>query len=119
MNDISSTKIRGIDEPKLDKLIIDIYDYADRIKRLLNEVDDLVLETSNFYYCNEADEFRKKFEVLKSSFPSVNRNIISYAEDLISAKLKFNNIDRDLSDKTNLAKQVISNSTVERYVEKV
>lgn len=115
---ISSPNSKGINEEKLDKLVIEIYDYADKIKLLLNEVDDLVAETNNFYICDNGNDFRNKFNTLKTNFTIVNGNIISYAEDLVNAKISFQKIDSDMSIKTREEAKKVIDTSIGQYQEK-
>ncbi len=115
---VSSPNSKGINEEKLDKLVIEIYDYADKIKLLLNEVDDLATSTNNFFICDSGTDFRNKFNSLKTNFSIVNGSIISYAEDLVNAKINFQKIDSDLSIKTKEEAKKVIDSSIGQYQEK-
>lgn len=115
---ISNSNSKGVNEEKLDKLVIEIYDYADKIKSILNEVDDLVTSTNNFFICDSGTEFRNKFNTLKTNFSNVNGNIISYAEDLVNAKISFQKIDSDLSIKTREEAKRVIDASIGQYQEK-
>ncbi len=115
---ISSTNSKGVNEEKLDKLVIEIYDYADKIKLILNEVDDLVASTNNFFICDSGTDFRNKFNTLKTNFSIVNGNIISYAEDLVNAKISFQKIDSDMSIKTREEAKKVIDTSIGQYQEK-
>lgn len=85
----------GINEQAINKLIMDIYDCADRINIILNSIDDIVAGTSSYFVNESANNFRRKFEQLKLNFPTVNYNIKSYAEDLTKLKNSYSNIIDD------------------------
>lgn len=86
----------GINEQILDKLILDIYDYADRINRTLNSIEDVVAGSSSYFNDDVANSFRYKFEQLKLNFPMVNHNILSYANDLVKVKRNFSDTTSDM-----------------------
>ena len=83
----------GINEEKLDKLILDIYNYCEKINVTLNQVSDVVEDTKVFYTGDVADSFRKKFSLYSSNFLNIRANLCSYADDLIKLKSKINLID--------------------------
>ena len=51
----------GINLDSIDKLILDIYNYAERVNKTLNQISDVVDQTKNFYACESADNYRNKF----------------------------------------------------------
>ena len=73
----------GINIDSIDKLILDIYNYAERVNKTLNQITDVVDQTKNFYDCEAAQNYRNKFNSFKTNFNVINKNLNSYAEDLI------------------------------------
>lgn len=78
--------INGISATALDKMILDIYDYAEKSNKIINEIDSLVSETKNYFICEAGDSFRSKYDKLSSQKHSLNKNILSYTSDLTSVK---------------------------------
>ena len=76
----------GISIEGIDKLMSDILDYVDKSNKILNQIDDLVDETSSYFSCESGDKFREKFEMLKAGTPIINSNILSYNTDLMNVK---------------------------------
>lgn len=87
MNNVS-----GINEIAVDRMINDISLYADRIKRILNDIENVVTQTRSFYECDSATTYRNNFNQLAYNFKSVNQSILSYANDF--ANLKANSKSR-------------------------
>lgn len=93
----------GINLDSIDKLILDIYNYAEKVSKTLNEISDVVDNTKKNYCCDEADSYRKKFNDFKTNFKVVNNNLISYAEDLIKLKNRYQNMSDDMTQSINKA----------------
>jgi len=74
--------IIAINRDTLKKLILDIYDYRDKLSKILEDAELVVESTKSFYQTADAEEFRKKFKQLSSNFPIFLENIKSYGEDL-------------------------------------
>lgn len=87
----------GINIDSVDKLILDIYNYAEKIGKTLDQISDTVSDTKEFYKCSAATEYRNKFNDFKANFKTVRQNVNSYAEDLIKLKNRYQNINDDLT----------------------
>lgn len=87
----------GINDAKIDSLVLNIYDYAQRIKDILNNVDDLIYETAAYYNCEEAVKFRNDFESVKDNFSVVTENILSYGDELVRVKNQIYMKDSELA----------------------
>ncbi len=85
------TNVVGINEQKIDKLINEIYFYSNRIKMVLDQADSIVENTNSFYDCESAKMFRSAFEKYKRNFNIINKNILSYSDDLSSVKNFYRN----------------------------
>jgi len=99
----------GINLDSIDKLILDIYNYAERVNKTLNQISDVVDQTKNFYACESADNYRNKFNSFRTNFKVVNKNLISYAEDLIKLKNRYQNMSDEM---TQTIKKAIANIEV-------
>lgn len=93
----------GINVDGIDKLILDIYSYAEKINLTLNQISNTVDGTKTFYNSTTSTEFIKKFRELESCFSAVNVNIKSYAEDLTRLKNRYQRIDEDLTQRVKLS----------------
>ena len=77
----------GINLDSIDKLILDIYNYAERVNKTLNQISDVVDQTKNFYACESADNYRNKFNSPKVNWLNLSvglaiKKVISYLESL-------------------------------------
>lgn len=79
----------AISDEGIDKVMLDIIEYATEMNRILNSISDLIVDTEEFFDCESGDEFRKKFDELKNDFPMMNANILSYNTDLLSVKADY------------------------------
>ena len=79
----------GINEQKIDKLVINVNNYVERIINVLNNMEDLVNSTEVFFQEEIGNEFRSNFKQLSSNFPIVKTNILSYSHDMIQVKLNY------------------------------
>lgn len=93
----------GINLDSVNKLILDIYNYTERINKTLNQISDVVEQTQTFYKGVEADNYRNKFKNFEMNFKVVNKNMISYAEDLIKLKNRYQNMSDEMTQKINKA----------------
>lgn len=93
----------GINLDSIDKLILDIYNYAERANKTLNQIADVVDQTKTFYNCDEADNYRNKFNSFRTNFKVVNKNLVSYAEDLIKIKNRYQNVSDEMTQTINKA----------------
>lgn len=82
-------KWNGISVEGIDKLMSDILSYADKSNRILNQISDLVSETSTYFSCESGDKFRDQFSMLSVGNATINKNILSYNEDLMSVKQNY------------------------------
>lgn len=95
-------KQTGINEEKLNKLILDIYDYSEKINNTLNSISDLVMKTKDYYNSKEAELYRKKYDDYKTNYVNIIKNINSYADDLLTLKRKYINFDVEMKNKVSL-----------------
>ena len=77
-----NNQLMGISEQNLKKLILEIYDYRDKMSKILNTAEKLIYDTKNYYQSKDGEELRKKFEIFSSNFAIFLKNIQSYGEDL-------------------------------------
>ncbi len=84
----NSNGIVAINEQQINKLILDISDCSNRIKIILNKINDLVLETRSYYNCTSADKLRAKYELFSSNYNTIIQNLMSYGNDFSLLKKK-------------------------------
>ena len=113
----SLMSMSAINEESLDKLVVEIYDYASKIKSILDSAEDVILGTEPYFDCEIGETTRNKFKMLSSKFAAVSDNIISYAEDLVQVKTSYYKISDDLSDIANTSKANLSSKEIKSYQE--
>lgn len=90
--------IVGIDKDKLKTLILKIYNYNDKINRILNDAQLLVNDTNQYYKSEDGEYYRKKFNEFLLNKKILLENIKSYGDDLVEVinnfdKIQVNTID--------------------------
>lgn len=83
------TTVNGISNEGIDKVMLDLLDYADKSNKTLNQIDDLIDETKNYFACESGEIFREQFEMLKTGFRTIHTNLISYHNDLMRVKQNY------------------------------
>jgi hypothetical protein len=78
--------LSGISEAAMDKLMIDIIDYATKANGIVNNISDLVDGTVSYFDCESGAEFRKQFDYIRKNSTVLNKNILSYNTDLLTVK---------------------------------
>lgn len=111
-------EVFGINEPKLDNLVLEIGEIAERIKAQFLELEDLVDGTVSFYECECGTNFRNSFAKLRQNFPIVNKNILCYSQDLVKVKARIYGVHNTVEKNFTIAKGEILSNSIERYKEK-
>lgn len=106
------SRLAGINEDKIDRLILDIYDYADKVNSIFNRIDELVDSTKDFYNCESAELFRNKFLEFKQNFKVVNENILGYAGEITSAKNNYKKRESEMVMQVNRYKTAVEEKSV-------
>lgn len=114
----SNANVFGINEPKLEQLVLEISEVAERVNKKFIELSDLVNSTSLFYDCESGSNFRNSFDKLKANFPIVNKNILCYSFDLVKVKSRLYNIDTTVERNFSIAKGEVLSKSIDRYVDK-
>lgn len=91
MNNVS-----GINEEKLGNLILDIYDYADKVNQILNNIDELILKSNSYFKCDSSDRVRNRYQELTFNFATLKQNMLNCASDLVKAKYRYQGMDGDV-----------------------
>ena len=83
--------IFGINEPKLDLLILEIGDIAEKVNQKLETYDRLMTETLTFFDCDSGEKYRNNFKLLSTTIPVIKKNILYYSTDLVNIKRRLHN----------------------------
>lgn len=104
MNDV----VVGINESKIDALILEIIEIANRVNDKFYQIEDNINDTQKYFKCSQADEFRKKFKELSSNFTNIKSNIVSISNDLIEIKKRYISSNSKTIDSTIIIKNQTS-----------
>lgn len=83
--------VRGINEEKIDYLVLDIYDYAERVNQILNNIDELMIKSNEYYNCESNQTIINHYKELSFNFPVLKQNILTTANDLVKVKHHYSN----------------------------
>jgi len=95
--------INGINSQLIDKLVIEIMDYADKINKIQNQLQELVGDTSTYFNSPSGTEFRKSFKEKEQNYQTMNQNILNYAKDFVKVKQVYNTQILNITDTLNKA----------------
>lgn len=87
----------SINEEGIDRLVLDLFDHSERINNILNQINDLILDSKNYFKCQANDELQKTYSDMKLSINNFKANIATYSNDLIKVKSKFRNASSELT----------------------
>lgn len=88
-SEIKLDEYNGVSNEGIDKLMLDVIDYADKMNKVLNQIADLINDTEVYFSCESGDKFRDQFNMLKVSNPIINKNILSYNDDYMNVKKNY------------------------------
>lgn len=100
----------GINENKVNQLMLDIYEYEEKINLLLEKISNLMESTTNIYSGFTSDDLRKKYNDFSVNYTNIKNNIHDYSEDLF--KIKNNYLERDQQNTNHILKPLIIDETI-------
>lgn len=106
----------SINEENLNKLILDIYDYNEKINNILNQIIDLIAGSKDYFKCSVETELLNKLSYLEDNKNNLIYNITNYANDLMKVKMNFKEISASLTIEVNKHTKIVENSN---YIEEV
>ena len=113
---MNSDLIFGINEPKLDVLILDIADIAERVNQKLETYERLMTETHSFFDCESGEKYRRNFRLLSTTIPVIKKNILYYSNDLVNVKQRIYKNEATVNDSMHLERiRLIQYHNVDRY----
>lgn len=87
----------AINEQLIDHLILNLGEYAEKSNKIINEINALAAGTKSYYECENGDKFRTKCEQITSEKNTLNKNILSYTNDLVKLKAHYAKVATDIS----------------------
>lgn len=89
----NSNNLNGINETKLDKMILDLRNYVEKINRTLNQISEVVDDTKNYFSSQSGNLYRKKYSLLEANFSTIKNNLLSYSDDLLKVKFRYQSMN--------------------------
>lgn len=80
---MSEQRLAAMDEVRLERLNLEIYDYLERIKVILSQMEELVSQSKTYFDCDSGNLYRSKFQDAFSEQKNVIENIENINEDII------------------------------------
>lgn len=91
--------ISGINEEGLDKLILDIYNYAESMHKVFNNIENIIDDTNNFYQDETGINMRVKFSDFKKNLDIAYDKLIKNASYLANVKMYYQDMSIDIGNK--------------------
>lgn len=91
--------INGINEEGLDKLIIDIYNYAESVHKVFNNIENIIDDTNNFYQDETYLNVKNKFNDFKKNLDIAYNKLIKSATYLSNIKMYYQDLNIDIGNK--------------------
>lgn len=96
----------SINESRLDRLVLDIGDHLEKINNILNQINDLILDSKNYFASPVNNKMISVYESMKLNINNFKFNVSTYSSDLIKVKVSFkqkaSDIAQQVRDKANL-----------------
>ena len=108
-------KDSALDETSINKLILEIGDYSEKIKLTFNKINDLMDDAKISYKCSSATKVFNRYSEFNDNYNIIVKNILSYQTDLINLKRKFKSNVSEISQ--NIRKDSTSVNTNVGYKE--
>lgn len=102
-------EVSGINEAGLDQIMMDIVDICGQLKNDMNNINDIIVNSKNYFTGPAGDEFRRKFATMNSQFTVLNDNILSYKSDLMQVKLSYIQMEQVVTDDLKEASKKVGN----------
>ena len=84
------------------KVCLEIQEYSDKIKNVLNQISDVWDEVKITFEGNEKLVFDKKFSDVAGYFDIIYKNFSSYIDEFNQLIFKYEAFDNDLSKQVNI-----------------
>lgn len=90
--------VAGINEQKMNKAIINIYNIAEAMQEKFNSVEALMADASEDFKSPGMSNLLDNFNSFKTNFATAVANIRCYGEDLTKVKNNFRNINMNIAE---------------------
>lgn len=93
---MNQQRITSMEEQKMERLSLEVYDYLEHIKQIMNEMEEVVSKTKECFDCESGNYYRQVFQESHSKNKTIIENIGSIAEDIILAKNVYYHFDKKI-----------------------
>lgn len=90
-------KLFGINEYGIAKIVLEIYDYSERINFILNSIEDNMDEANSSLMINDKKILSNKISLMKDNFINFKANILSYSNEMLRVKKGYQQIDENVA----------------------
>ena len=104
---MAGKNLLGINEDGISKIVLEIYDYSERINSILNSIEDNMDEANSSLMINDQKILNNKISLMKDNFLNFKNNILSYSDEMLRVKQGYRQIDENVSSGTTKAAQSI------------
>lgn len=96
---MNGQELIGVNEDKIDALILDVYDFIEKINGALDKIDSEVDRVCLNNDCSAIQALKTKFSEQRAYFPIINSNLVKYTETLLKVKAGTLDFSSDLAMK--------------------
>lgn len=100
----------GINSDRVDQLVLDLYDYIEKINGILTSITNEVNKASTILDCEVSNDLKNKYKEQQDEFIKYSNRLVSYTEKLISVKGGVSDLSIDLSNKVSKDAQALRDS---------
>ena len=93
----NSTNVTAINEEAIDKTVLDLTSYIERVKSTLIRADQTIDDTANFYNSADGKDLRRKYSIFRDNYSVLIENLNSYVEEIKAVKFNFKDMTEGLS----------------------
>ena len=87
----------SINEAKLDRLVLDIGDHLEKINSILNQINDLIYDSKNYFVCPVNNKMVSIYDDMKLNINNFKSNVGTYSTDLLKVKFGFKQRASDIA----------------------
>lgn len=91
----NSNNLNGINEIKIDKMVLDLRNYVEKINRTLNQISEVVDDTKNYFLSQSGNLYRTKYDLLEANYSTIKNNLLSYSDDLLKVKFRYQSMSEN------------------------
>lgn len=103
---MNSNYVSGINETQILVVINRITSNIEKLEARFNQIDQIILNTNNYYKSSSANIFRKNYDDIRLNYSIVKTNLLSYVEDLTNLISSYKKFETSTADVINTYKPI-------------